>query len=295
MDGIVNFYKPEGMTSHDAVNFFRKLLNIRRIGHTGTLDPNAKGVLPICIGKATRISEYILEADKEYIGVLVLGCETDTQDSDGRILNSSDKIVDRDSIIESFQKFKGNIEQVPPMYSALKHKGKRLYELAREGKVVQREPRDVKIYDLKIIDIHENREIEFYVRCSRGTYIRTLCHDIGMDLETYGYMSRLIRVGVGDFKIQDSLKMEYLKQLNQEEMNNIILPIDRALRAMDKIILLDNLYNKIKNGMMVPVSDENFIGANGNLRVYCKSEFIGIGHLVCRGKSRFLKMDKVFA
>lgn len=295
MDGIVNFYKPEGMTSHDAVNFFRKLLNIRRIGHTGTLDPNAKGVLPICIGKATRISEYILEADKEYIGVLVLGCETDTQDSDGSILNYSDKIVERDSIIESFQKFKGNIEQVPPMYSALKHKGKRLYELAREGKVVQREPRGVNIYDLKIIDIYENRKIEFYVRCSRGTYIRTLCHDIGMDLGTYGYMSSLIRVGVGDFKIQDSLKMEYLKQLNQEEMDNIILPIDRALKAMDKIILLDNLYNQIKNGVMVPVSDESFIGTNGNLRVYCNSEFIGIGHIVHRGKSRFLKMDKVFA
>lgn len=294
MNGIVNFYKPKGMTSHDAVYFFRKLLNIKRVGHTGTLDPNATGVLPICIGKATRISEYLLDADKEYIGELTLGQETDTQDGDGVVLNSSNKVVDRDDIIASFNKFKGNIDQIPPMYSALKHKGKKLYELAREGKVIERKPRNITIYELKIMDIQENRKIKFYTRCSRGTYIRTLCHDIGMDLGTYGYMSDLERVGVGDFKIQDSLKMEYLNSLNDNELGDIILPIDRALKDMDKIIVHDRLHKQIKNGMMVPVEDEQSVKSDANLRVYCNSEFIGVGRIIYEKNSRYLKMYKVF-
>ena len=143
MDGVINFFKPSGMTSHDAVYFFRKLLNTKKVGHTGTLDPNATGVLPICIGKATRISEYLLEVDKEYIGELTLGFATDTQDEEGKILNSSIKSVSEDEITNSFNKFKGIIYQVPPMYSALKVNGKKLYEVAREGKEIEREPRKV--------------------------------------------------------------------------------------------------------------------------------------------------------
>ncbi len=294
MNGIINFNKPKGMTSHDAVNFFRKLFNTKRIGHTGTLDPNATGVLPICIGKATRVSQYLVDADKEYIGELTLGCETDTQDGDGKILNSSKKLVSEDEILISFNKFKGNISQIPPMYSALKHKGKKLYELAREGKVVERKPRNISIYELNVMEIKDNKKIKFYVKCSRGTYIRTLCHDIGLDLGTYGYMSDLIRVGVGDFKIQESLTMEYLSSLNKEELEDVILPIDKALKSFNKIVMPAKLHNKIKNGVVVPLEGKTNLNIDDKLRVYCDNDFIGIGRVIYKDNLKSLKMDKVF-
>lgn len=294
MNGVINFFKPRGMTSHDAVYFFRKLLNIRRIGHTGTLDPNATGVLPICIGKATRISEYLVDADKEYIGELSLGFETDTQDSDGKVLRCSTGSVEEGEIIKSFTKFKGDISQIPPMYSALRHKGKRLYELARENIIVERKPRDIKVYELDIMNIQDNEKIIFYTKCSRGTYIRTLCHDIGMDLGTYGYMSYLIRTGVGDFKIDESLSMDYLKTLSLEEIQNKILPIDAALGDLNKIIVPDNLFNRIINGVMVEITDEVYYNLDEELRVYCKKQFIGIGKILIKQGSKYLKMDKVF-
>lgn len=294
MNGVINFFKPKGMTSHDAVYFFRKLLNIKRIGHTGTLDPNATGVLPICIGKATRISEYLVDADKEYIGEVTLGSETDTQDGDGQVLRHSNLTVQEEDIIKSFSKYQGNISQVPPMYSALKYKGKKLYELARENIIVERNPRDIKIYDLNIINNQNNQKIIFYAKCSRGTYIRTLCHDIGMDLGTYGYMSYLIRTGVGDFKINESLSMEYLKSLTKEEVKKKILPIDSALRALEEIVMPNFLFNKIVNGVVVEIKDKANISINENLRVYCQGQFIGIGKVLKKDEARYLKMEKVF-
>lgn len=294
MNGIINFFKPRGMTSHDAVYFFRKLLNIKRVGHTGTLDPNATGVLPICIGKATRISEYLVDADKEYIGELSLGYETDTQDGDGKVLRNSTLLVEKDDILESFSKFKGDISQVPPMYSALKYKGKKLYELARENIIIERKPRDIKIYELDIMNIQDNRKIIFYTKCSRGTYIRTLCHDIGMDLGTYGYMSYLIRTGVGDFKIDESLSMDYLKSLTIEEIRSRILPIDAALGKLEKIIMPNYQFNRIINGVIVEVKNETGYNIDKNLRVYCQEQFVGIGKIIEKEGSKYLKMDKVF-
>ena len=226
---LLAFYKPKGMTSHDAVYYFRRLLKMKKIGHTGTLDPDARGVLPICIGKGTRVSEYLLNADKEYVGELTLGSETDTQDSSGEIINSSTIIVSEKDIINSFNKFKGISLQIPPMYSALKYKGKKLYELAREGKVVERIPREINIYELRIIDIQGMNKIRFYVRCSRGTYIRTLCNDIGRDLGSYGHMSDLERVGVGKFRIEDSLNMDYLDRLDIEDIKKKITYKTKAI------------------------------------------------------------------
>ena len=221
MDGIINIFKPKGITSHDAVSIMRRTLGIKKIGHTGTLDPNATGVLPLCIGKGTRISEYLLDVDKEYIGELSLGLATDTQDSDGKVLKQSHKIVSRDDIYKAFDRFKGEIWQIPPMYSSIRYNGKKLYEFAREGKVVNRRARNVKIYNLDIINIFNNKKIIFYVKCSKGTYIRTLCDDIGEYLGTYGYMSYLIRIGVGDFKIADSYSIDYIKNLTKEELNTV--------------------------------------------------------------------------
>lgn len=294
MNGIINFHKPKGMTSHDAVYYFRRLLKIKKIGHTGTLDPDATGVLPICIGKATRVSEYLLNADKEYIGSLVLGSETDTQDSSGEVLFTSNLTVDEEEIKNSFSKFTGKLSQIPPMYSAVRHNGKKLYELAREGKVVERKPRDINIYQLDILNIEDdNRKINFYTKCSRGTYIRTLCNDIGRDLGTYGHMSDLKRVGVGQFKIEDSFTMDYLNNLSLDQISQLIMPIDTALDSLDKILVKNNYYKQLVNGVVVPV-DSKEVDLTSNYRVYCDHKFIGIGKVIIENNEQFIKMDKVF-
>lgn len=294
MKGIINFFKPKGMTSHDAVSFFRRLLGIKRIGHTGTLDPNATGVLPICIGKATRVSEYFNEMDKEYVGELTLGMMTDTQDIDGRVLKHSHKKVEGKDIINSFNKFKGEITQIPPMYSAVRHKGKKLYELAREGKTVERKPRYSNIKDIKIINNYMNKEIIFYTKCSKGTYIRTLCNDIGEDLGTYGFMSFLIRIGVGNFKIEDSYSMEYLSTLNQEEVKKLLEPMDLAVAHLEKIIIEDKLYNQLINGVKIRLEGRNYL-EDKRYRIYCLDKFIGVGRMILIDGNPHLKMDKMLA
>jgi tRNA pseudouridine55 synthase len=294
MDGVINIFKPRGMTSHDAVNILRRLLNTKKVGHTGTLDPNATGVLPICIGKGTRISEYLLEVDKEYIGELTLGFATDTQDGDGRILLSSSKTVNSGEIENAIEKYRGIINQTPPMYSALKVNGKKLYELAREGKTIERESRKINIKDIKILNNHDNREIIFYTKCSRGTYIRTLCDDIGKDLGTYGYMSYLIRVGVGIFKIENAYSMEYLKTLSRDEISEIITPLDKAVEHLEKIIVADGLYDKIINGVSIKMNYSEELSLAVPYRIYSRNEFIGIGQIIKREDNLYLKLNKVF-
>ncbi|MCF6460499.1 tRNA pseudouridine(55) synthase TruB [Clostridium sp. Cult3] len=295
MDGIINIFKPKGLTSHDVVNIMRKITGIRKIGHTGTLDPSAAGVLPLCIGRATRISEYLLDMDKEYVGELSLGTATDTLDSDGMITNHSSKKVSKEEICNAFNGFQGRILQEPPMYSALKYSGKKLYELAREGKVVKRACREVFIYDIKILANIGNRSVIFYTKCSRGTYIRTLCDDIGKVLGTYGHMSYLMRVGVGDFKIEDSYSLDYLKNLDEKELETLILPMDKALTHMDKVVVEDKYYNKLKNGALVPLFKNmtREYDKNSLLRIYSKDTFIGIGRVIRKDNIYYIKMCKV--
>lgn len=294
MDGIIIFYKPKGITSHGVVSFFRKLLNIKKIGHTGTLDPNAEGVLPICIGKATRVSEYLLTEDKEYIGKLVLGKSTDTQDKYGTTIKTSSKKVSADEIQDSFNKFRGNILQTPPMYSSLKHNGKKLYELAREGKTIERQARNITIYELNIENIYKNKEVSFYVKCSKGSYIRTLCNDIGEDLGTFGYMSDLLRVGVGPFKIENAYKKEQIENLSISEIKKIILPIDSGLMKFRKIEIPSEFFNKLINGVRIEINNSEY-QVGDILRVYSKHKFIGIGEIIRNDYLKLLKMNKVFA
>lgn len=293
MDGVINFFKPRGMTSHDAVYFFRRLLNTKKIGHTGTLDPNATGVLPICIGKGTRISEYLLGVDKEYIGEITLGYATDTQDGDGRVINSSEKIVSEDEINISFNNFKGVILQTPPMYSALKINGKKLYELAREGITVDRASREVNIKKIEILNNYNNKEIIFYTKCSRGTYIRTICEDIGNELGTLGYMSFLIRVGVGLFKIENSYSMDYLKSISRESLLNIITPLDKAVGHVDQIDVPESLYKKLINGVPLEMGNDYLNKIDKIYRVYSCNQFIGIGKIRQKENNLYLKMDKI--
>lgn len=293
MDGVINFFKPRGMTSHDAVYFFRRLLKIKKIGHTGTLDPNATGVLPICIGKATRISEYLLGVDKEYIGELSLGIATDTQDSDGIVIKQSSKKVTDDQIRQVFSGFKGEILQIPPMYSALKVEGKKLYDLAREGKSVERKAREVSIKSLDIMDIHDSEEIVFKTKCSRGTYIRTLCEDIGNNLGTYGYMSYLIRTGVGVFNVGNAYGMETLKGMSSEQIETILVPMDEAISHIEKILVPHGFYTKLVNGALIPLGDNYINSLDREFRIYCRQNFIGIGKILMKDDNLYLKMDKV--
>lgn len=295
MNGVINLFKPKGLTSHDVVNIMRRITGIKKIGHIGTLDPNAAGVLPLCIGKATRISEYLIDMDKEYIGELTLGLATDTLDVDGKVINHSSKTVNEEDIYYIFDKFRGKILQEPPMYSALKHQGKKLYELAREGKFIKRAYREIYIYDIKILKNINNRKIIFYTKCSRGTYIRTLCDDIGKALGTYGYMSYLMRIGVGDFKISDSYSIDYIKSLDKSSISTLILPMDKALNHMNKLTVDDKYFNKLKNGVQIPLPINliNSYERDTLLRIYSNNIFIGIGRTIEKNNVLYIKMDKV--
>jgi tRNA pseudouridine55 synthase len=293
MDGIINFFKPAGMTSHDAVAYFRRLLGTRKVGHTGTLDPMATGVLPICIGKGTKVSEYLLGVDKEYIAELTLGTSSDTQDSTGTVVNSSDKIVSKEQIEDAFDSFRGEIDQIPPMYSAKKIGGKKLYELARDGIEVERKSRRINIKEIKILQNQDNRRVTFYTRCSKGTYIRTICNDIGERLGTYGHMSYLLRVGVGAFTIEDSYGMDTLDKMDKDTLNKIIQPIDNAIMFMGSINLEDSYYKPLTNGVRVELSGELSLASNKLYRVYVSDKFIGIGKIIGENNRKTLKMEKV--
>lgn len=293
MNGIINFFKPRGMTSHQAVNFLRRKLNIKRIGHTGTLDPNVAGVLPLCIGKATRVSEYLLESDKEYICEMTLGYRTTTSDSDGEVIDSSNKDVSEEEIRRVFSKYIGEIEQVPPMYSALKHKGRKLYDLAREGIEVERKSRKIKIYNLEILEINK-KKILFRVECSKGSYIRTLCEDIGLDLGTFAYMSYLIRTKSDIFNIEDSLGQNVLANMTLEEIEDILIPMDQAVLKLKTLLMKYEDLEKIVNGLKVEIDDEykNY-SREEDYRVYSRGIFLGVGTIVEKNEKLLLKMRKV--
>ncbi len=293
MNGIINIFKPKGMTSHDVVAIMRKITGIKRIGHTGTLDPMATGVLPICIGKATRVSEYLLNADKEYVADLTLGSRTDTLDVEGKVVDTSLKRVTRNKIISTISNYKGNIKQTPPMYSALKHEGKKLYELAREGKTIERPKRDVEIYSIDILNIINNNQITFKVKCSRGTYIRTLCDDIGYDLGTFGYMSYLMRTQAGPFNIEKSYSLDYIKKIDTDEIKDIILPMDNALMDLESFDIADKHYKRLINGVKIKLDNSIKYKLDKLYRVYCKEEFIGTGEIVKIDSDLYMKMNKV--
>lgn len=229
MDGFINILKPPGMTSHDVVHWLRKLVNIKKIGHAGTLDPDAVGVLPVALGKGTRLLEYILEADKKYRCEIIFGIKTTTQDLSGKITEKNP--VEQEllnSAPQQLQNFLGEISQIPPMVSAVRHRGQRLYELARQGKSVERSPRRVIIYELKVIETNFHQEpytMLFDVKCSKGTYIRTLCHDFGELLGCGACLSFLIRSETGGFKLEDAWTLEEIKKNWDMGQTEFLLPM----------------------------------------------------------------------
>lgn len=263
MEGILPLYKPKGLTSHDCVFKLRKILRIKKIGHTGTLDPETDGVLPICIGKATKVAEYIADAGKTYEGEVTVGFSTTTEDASGEIVEERpvERPITREEILHVFGRLTGEIMQTPPMYSAVKVKGKKLYEYARQGIEVERPTRMVTIYSLELLDnrtIFEGNTIRFRFRakCSKGTYIRTLVVMMGEMLGYPAHMSDLTRVKAASFAISDCLTFE---QIQQKAENGTIAaelkPLETALFCLPKYQINDKLVEKVKNGAVLPIPD----------------------------------------
>ncbi len=279
MNGIINIYKEAGFTSFDVVAKMRGILKERKIGHTGTLDPDAVGVLPVCVGNATKVVDLLTDYKKEYIASLRLGVETDTQDMTGEILQRSDIIVDEDKIREVIASFVGDNMQIPPMYSALKVNGKKLYELAREGKEVERKARAITLEEIEVLSV-DWPIVRMRVLCSKGTYIRTLCHDIGRKLGCFGAMEHLLRSKVGDFTLEKAITLKQLEDLRDAgDLESVVLfpdelfsqyPIGKIKPEFKK--LLDN-GNTIFPQMLQQEVD---LQEGGYMRVYGEGMFYGI-------------------
>ena len=303
--GILNVYKEKGYTSHDVVAKLRGITGQKKIGHTGTLDPEAVGVLPVCLGRATKLCGMLTDKDKCYETVLLLGIETDTQDITGKIQKEEDiSGLEEAEVTHVVRSFTGEYEQIPPMYSALKVNGRKLYELAREGRTVERAARRVTVYGIEILEIHLPR-VRMRVHCSKGTYIRTLCHDMGKRLGCCGCMEELIRTRVSGFRIEDSLSLSRLEEMGRNgTLSEAVLPIDQMFPDYQK--LTENYYAYIA-GRFPGTPDYRYITMGGyNLNrilghmnllhnPYCRFNFtslISLMHPVdmevpCRHRNRY--------
>jgi len=268
--GVINIYKEKGITSHDVVNIVRKSLDNIKTGHTGTLDPEAEGVLPICIGKATKIADYIASDIKEYRAELLLGVSTSTQDITGEVLKKSDVDIDFELIKKTIMSFIGEYWQIPPMYSAIKVNGRRLYEIAREGKEIQRKKRLVNIFDITLNSLNSDR-VDFTVLCSKGTYIRTLCSDIGEKLGCGGCMASLVRTKSGRFCLEDSIKIDdFIKIASEDKINEILISIDNVLYDYPKIVVCEAGSKYLYNGNKISINftDKKVFVENKKALVY---------------------------
>lgn len=277
--GIINVYKEKGFTSFDVVAKLRGILRTKKIGHTGTLDPDAEGVLPVCIGRATKVCDILTDKDKVYEAVMLLGVETDTQDTSGEVLCEKPVEADKDAVEKAILSFVGEYDQVPPMYSALKVNGKKLYELAREGKTVERKARRVNIFSIEILEIDLPR-VRMSVHCSKGTYIRTLCHDIGNMLGCGGCMDKLLRTKVGVFELKDTLKLAQIDELAKMGMvEDKIISVDELFEDYTKVWTKQEFDVVVHNGNRVEkrMFTEKLPLNTERLRVYdSKNAFIGI-------------------
>ncbi len=278
ISGIINVLKPPGMTSHDVVIWLRTTLNVKKIGHGGTLDPYAAGVLPIFIGRATKAVQFFERDDKQYVAELLFGVTTETGDAQGAVTVYEKVCIDRIMLTETLNKFIGKIEQIPPMYSAVHHKGKRLYELARRGITVDRKPRTVDIKSIELLDVQECKAI-IRVNCSKGTYIRTLCEDIGKIMGCGACLSSLVRTMSGHFHIDDSLTIEEITGfVASNEIKSRIICIEDALKHLPKVKIDLSAGEFISKGTYV--GRQKMITTQGYARAYdCNDIFIGIADI----------------
>lgn len=290
--GILAINKAKNMTSHDVVAILRKKLGTKKVGHTGTLDPIATGVLQMCIGRATKLSQYVSDLGKAYIADLEFGKETSTYDCEGEVINISDKqIFTKEEINKELNKFKGEISQVPPIYSAIKVDGKKLYEYAREGKKVEIKARKVTIHDIKLLDLNANRA-KIYVDCSKGTYIRSLIHDLGRNLGTYAFMTDLQRIKVGNLSIEQTIDISDIDKYSKEDLYNLIIKPEEVLDTLPSFDVDDNIRFRLINGQRVNVKDikkSEKIQENTLTLVFNNNNFLGLA----MKNDNIFKMEKL--
>jgi tRNA pseudouridine55 synthase len=262
MDGVLLVNKPAGCTSHDVCQRVKRKLKAAKVGHTGTLDPMATGVLPLCINGATRLVQFLMFGEKEYAGRMRLGIETDTQDIEGAVLSACAAVPqERQALENACAAFRGDIFQMPPMYSAIKRDGVPLYRLAREGKTVVREPRRVTVYELDVLD-YEPPDASFRVVCSHGTYMRTLCHDIGGMLGCGGVLSRLERVRTGGFHVRDALSYDALERLSADDIcRGHLIALGDALHGLPEVVVDDSMAARLRNGLGITACEMSHFDA----------------------------------
>ena len=298
MDGIVIINKEKEYTSHDVVAKVKKILNEKKVGHTGTLDPNATGVLPILLGKGTKLSKYLINHNKIYEATLKLGEKTDTADIEGKITEEKDvkkENLSQENVTKVLKEFIGKSKQVPPMYSAIKVNGKKLYEYARKGQEVKLEPRQIEIYGIELLNINKaEKQINFRVQCSKGTYIRSLCEDIAEKLGTVGFMKELKRTVVGDFKIENAITLEELREKIENKDYSCIISVEEIFKEKDRIDLKSQNYSKYVNGVKLDVENCKITELDVTLRnikaepkecnlkdevyrIYLDNKFLGLG------------------
>lgn len=297
MDGIINVYKEAGFTSHDVVAKLRGILHQKKIGHTGTLDPAATGVLPVCCGRATKVCELLSDKDKTYRAVCQLGVVTDTQDMTGTVLEEhSYEQITEERVREVVQEFVGEIQQVPPMYSALKVNGKKLYELAREGKTVERKARSVTISEITVSDVcMEKGRFAMEVTCSKGTYIRTLCHDMGERLQVGAAMAELMRTRVSPFSLENALTLSEVEEMVQKEDFSFLLPVDALFPAYPKMKIQGEEGGKLlANGNPLPPQTLTTVSGDGDVGRILVYDAQGVFRAIYERKGRLYRVVKMF-
>ena len=297
INGIVNIYKEKGYTSHDVVAVLRKVIGQKKIGHTGTLDPDATGVLPVCLGRATKVCELLTDHDKTYEALLLLGKTTDTQDISGEVLEERDPgDLAEEEVRSCIESFIGEYDQIPPMYSALKVNGKKLYELAREGKTVERKSRKVQIHGIRILEMNLPH-VRMEVDCSKGTYIRTLCHDIGEKLQVGGCMEELERTKVGRFLKEDAVTLDEVRQkMEQGEDAELFTPLDQIFGELPAVTVTDAKAWMSYNGNDLPerfLLEKEAWTDGQEVRVYdSRKNFIGLYQY--RAPKKLFHIKKMF-
>lgn len=294
MNGIINILKPPGMTSSNVVVFIRRLLNIKKVGHSGTLDPAAAGVLPTFCGSATRLCEYALADDKEYIGEISFGAATDTQDAQGMPIATSDLIISPEQAEDLFRGIVGRQKQLPPKYSALKKDGKKLYEYARAGQDVDIKPREITIHSSELLHQTSQNRFLFRIACSKGTYIRTICHDIGELSGAHAHLSFLLRSKTGDYALEDSITLGDLEMaVSAGETGSVMQPMESAVAHMPKVILTAEAEKAARNGGAISGRHiaECQVAEGEAARLYIEDSFLGI----CVGTGQGIRISKVLA
>ncbi len=298
MDGVLNINKPKGISSYGVVAKIKKMLKVKKVGHAGTLDPEATGVLLVCLNKATKIVQFLMPLQKEYRGEMVLGVSTDTGDDQGKLIRKEDNVnISESKIREVFKEFLGDIQQIPPMTSALKHNGRRLYELAREGKTVLRQARSVQIYKIDVLG-YQNSIINFCVVCSKGTYIRSLCCDIGDKLGCGAYLRSLERVRIGSFSVDSSLSFEDLRISNcKKNIDSFVYSLDDALQHLPTVVVNNQGALLILEGKAP--DKKQVISFPKKINGLCKlhnlnNKLIAIAQIECNGELK-IKLIKVLA